>query len=80
MNRIFLCALVMTGSTVAFGKLPPLDDAAKATGNAPALFNTNQHSVSSRYFEIQGKLQVEQTTVQEYSVVQRDGLDNCIYK
>ena len=32
MNRIFLCALVMTGSTVAFGKLPPLDDAAKAKG------------------------------------------------
>ena len=32
MNRIILCALVMTGSTVAFGKLPPLDDAAKAKG------------------------------------------------
>jgi general secretion pathway protein K len=55
--------------------LTNLDDAAKATGSAPALFNAMQHSVSSRYFEIQGKLQVEQTTVQEYSVVQRDGLD-----
>ena len=55
--------------------LASLDDAAKATGIARALFNTTQHSVSSSYFEIQGKLQVEQTTVQEYSVVQRDGLD-----
>lgn len=55
--------------------LASLDDAAKATGNAQALFNAAYHSVSSRYFEIQGKLQVEQTTVQEYSVVQRDGLD-----
>jgi general secretion pathway protein K len=55
--------------------LANLGEAAKATGNAQALFNATQHSVSSRYFEIQGKLQVEQTTVQEYSVVQRDGLD-----
>lgn len=55
--------------------LASLSEAAKATGNEQALFNASYHSVSSRYFEIQGKLQVEQTTVQEYSVVQRDGLD-----
>lgn len=55
--------------------LASLAEAAQASGTAQALFNTSQHSVSSRYFEIQGKLQVEQTTVQEYSVVQRDGLD-----
>ena len=32
MNKVFLYALVMTGSSLAFGKLPPLDDAAKAKG------------------------------------------------
>lgn len=52
-----------------------LADAGKAGGNAAAQFNEEQHSVASRFFEVHGKLQVAQTTVQELSVVQRDGLD-----
>lgn len=33
------------------------------------------HSVSSRFFEVQGRLRLDQTVVEEHSVVQRDGLD-----
>lgn len=55
--------------------LTTLTDAGKMSGNAAAQFNEGQHSVASRFFEVRGKLQVEQTTVQELSVVQRDGLD-----
>jgi general secretion pathway protein K len=55
--------------------LATLNDAGKAGGNAAAQFYAEQHSVSSRFFEIQGKLQVDKTTVQEQSVVQRDGLE-----
>ncbi|MDO8251071.1 MAG: type II secretion system protein GspK, partial [Rhodoferax sp.] len=47
----------------------------KAGGNAAAQFNDAQHSVSSRFFEVRGNLQVDKTTVQEQSVVQRDGLE-----
>jgi general secretion pathway protein K len=55
--------------------LAALSDATKAGGNAAAQFNDAQHSVGSRFFEVRGQLRVEQTTVQEISVVQRDGLD-----
>lgn len=40
-----------------------------------AQFNTALHSVSSRFFEVRGSLRIDQSTVQEQSVVQRDGLD-----
>lgn len=33
------------------------------------------HSVNSRFFEVQGKLRLDQIVVEEHSVVQRDGLD-----
>ena len=39
--------------------VPPLNDA--------------QHSVNSRFFEVQGRLRLDQTVVEEHSVVQRDG-------
>jgi general secretion pathway protein K len=52
-----------------------LADVRKAGGNAAAQFNDGQHSVTTRYFEVRGKLQVDQTMVQEQTVVQRDGLD-----
>jgi general secretion pathway protein K len=55
--------------------LASLADATKAAGNIAAQFNDTQHSVSTRFFEVRGNLQVEQTTVVEQSVVQRDGLD-----
>ena len=55
--------------------LTSLNNAAKATGNAAALLNETQHSVATRFFEVRGQLQVNQTTVQEFSVVQREGQD-----
>ena len=54
--------------------LATLAEAAKAGRNEAAQFDGNQHSVASRFFEVQGKLRVGQTVVQEQSVVQRDGL------
>ncbi|MES2876814.1 MAG: type II secretion system minor pseudopilin GspK [Pseudomonadota bacterium] len=55
--------------------LDTLSDAGKMSGNAQASFTEGQHSVSTRFFEVRGQLRVDQTTVQEVSVVQRDGLD-----
>lgn len=55
--------------------LGALSDAGKMSGNAAAKFDPEQHSIVTRFFEVRGKLQVEQTTVQEVSVVQREGLD-----
>ena len=55
--------------------LTSLNNAAKATGNATVLLNETQHSVATRFFEVRGQLQVNQTTVQEFSVVQREGQD-----
>ena len=55
--------------------LSALGDALKAGGNASAQLNDAQHGVSSRFFEVDGMLQLEQTTVYEHSVVQRDGME-----
>lgn len=55
--------------------LSVLSDAAKSAGTDKARFSDAQHSVSSRFFEIHGNLQVDQTVVQERSVVQRDGME-----
>jgi general secretion pathway protein K len=52
-----------------------LSAAARASGQPNTQLNDAQHSINSRYFEILGKLQIERTTVQEKSMVQRDGLD-----
>jgi general secretion pathway protein K len=45
----------------------------KAVGRPMSLEST--HSVNSRYFEVQGRLRMPQTTLQERSLVQRDGQD-----
>lgn len=55
--------------------LANLADALKAAGKADAVFNTDLHSVTTRFFEVSGALQVGATTVQEISLVQRDGMD-----
>ena len=55
--------------------LTTLAEADKAAGKVAGQFNDAQHSVTSRFFEVRGNLQVAQTTVQELSVVQRDGLE-----
>lgn len=55
--------------------LGTLADASKLSSNSSAKFVETQHSVSSRFFEVRGQLRLEQTTVQQQSVVQRDGLE-----
>lgn len=52
-----------------------LQDAERVSGRAASPFNEAQHSVASQFFEIRGKLQLEQTTLQAQSVVQRDGME-----
>jgi general secretion pathway protein K len=37
--------------------------------------NDNDHSVNSRFFEVRGRLRLEQRVVEEHSLVQRDGID-----
>lgn len=55
--------------------LAALTDAGKLSGQLEAQFDAARHSVSSRFFEVRGTLRIDQATVQEQSVVQRDGLD-----
>ena len=55
--------------------LATLNDASTLSGKTAAQFNAALHSVSSRFFEVRGSLRIDQSTVQEQSVVQRDGLD-----
>jgi general secretion pathway protein K len=55
--------------------LSALTEAGTASGNAAAKFNAAQHSVSTRFFEVRGSLQLDQVTVQEQSLVQRDGME-----
>ena len=38
------------------------------------VLNDQMHSVSSRFFEVHGRLRMEQAVVEEHSVVQREGL------
>ncbi|MDE2418288.1 MAG: type II secretion system minor pseudopilin GspK [Burkholderiales bacterium] len=52
-----------------------LADAGKILGAGPAQFNEAQHSVNSRFFEVRGRLRLDQSVVEELSVVQRDGMD-----
>ena len=51
-----------------------LGDAGKVAPEAAGNLNENQHSVSSRFFEVHGRLRLEHTIVEERSVVQREGL------
>jgi general secretion pathway protein K len=50
-----------------------IDAFEKALGRTISLNDT--HSVSTRYFEVLGRLRMPQTTLQERSVVQREGQD-----
>lgn len=55
--------------------LTTVTDAAKAAGKADAVFTDSLHSFVTRFFEVSGALQLGSTTVQEISLVQRDGLN-----
>ncbi len=52
-----------------------LMDADKLVNNPQVRFDSNQHGVASRFFSVTGQLRVGQTTLQEQSVLQRDGLE-----
>jgi general secretion pathway protein K len=55
--------------------LNSLADVSTASGQSQVETDDSLHSVASRYFEVRGQLRIDQTTVQEVSVVQRDGLN-----
>jgi len=52
-----------------------LADVGKAVGEVAGQLNEAQHSVSSRFFEVSGRLRQDQTVVEEHSVVQRNGMN-----
>ena len=52
-----------------------LADAARLLGDVPGQIVQERHSVSSRYFEVRGKLRLDDVAVHERSLVVRDGLD-----
>lgn len=52
-----------------------LADAGRLLGADAGALNAGQHGVGSRFFEVRGRLRLDQTVVQERSVLQREGLD-----
>lgn len=52
-----------------------LADVSKVIGEVTGKLDESHHSVSSRFFEVSGRLRQEQTVVEERSVVQRDGMN-----
>lgn len=50
-------------------------DADKLVNNPKVRFDSNAHSIATRFFSVTGQLRIGQTTLQERSVLQRDGLD-----
>lgn len=61
-------------TTRQFAHFQTLADVGKVVPDAAGDLNENQHSVNSRFFEIHGRLRLDQTVVDERSVVQRDGI------
>ena len=51
-----------------------LADVAQQLGGQTGQFDDGRHAVASRFFEVRGSLRLDQSVVQERSVVQRDGL------
>ena len=51
-----------------------VSDAIRLVSNPDVQLAMAQHAVSSRYFEVRGVLRIEQTVVEERSVLQREGL------
>ena len=50
-----------------------LEAAKKALGPAGNQINEKQHSVKSRYFEVQGRMRIDNVVQQELSLMRRDG-------
>ena len=51
-----------------------LAEASQQLGGVEGRFSDSQHTVSSRFFEVTGRLRIDQTVVQERSVLQREGV------
>ncbi|MDH6592957.1 general secretion pathway protein K [Variovorax sp. TBS-050B] len=49
-------------------------DASQALPNGGSQFNANQHSVSTQFFEVHGRLRIDRTWVEERSLLQRNGI------
>jgi general secretion pathway protein K len=56
------------------GHFRTLSDAGKVVTEVASELSEAQHSVSSRFFEVQGRLRMEKSVVEEQSLVQREGL------
>jgi general secretion pathway protein K len=52
-----------------------IGDASRLFPTIASQFNSGEHSISTRYFEVRGRLRLENTLVQERSLVFRDGLN-----
>lgn len=63
--------MVSTRQTAHFRTLA---DAAALIGQSATPLDVTQHSVNSQFFEVQGRLRLDQLVVEEHSVVQREGL------
>ena len=62
-------------SARSLAQLATLADAARLLGQRSGEISEGQHSVASRFFEVKGRLRLDQVTVMERSLVQRDGLE-----
>lgn len=51
-----------------------LQEASEALGTAGRMLDERQHSVRTRFFEIHGRLRIDQTVQQEWALVEREGL------
>jgi general secretion pathway protein K len=52
-----------------------VEEANKELPQGGSQFNEAQHSVATRYFEVVGRLRLDQTWVEEHSLLQRDGIE-----
>lgn len=52
-----------------------VSDAAALVQQGSSEFNDVQHSVGSRFFEVEGRLRIDRTWIEEHSLLQRDGIE-----
>jgi len=52
-----------------------LEEASRLAGGTTGRITAGQHSVATRFFEVRGRLRMEQTLIEERSLLQRNGLD-----
>jgi general secretion pathway protein K len=50
-----------------------MNAAQEALGASGRLLDNKQHSVQSRYFEVQGRMRIDNVVQQETALVQREG-------